>query len=294
MTFPTSRSVHRGLIVALLTVTSSFVARVGQGAAPDLRSLTIVPEAASIDEGSTATFVVIGTYSNGKRKLVTNKVTWSSSNRVVAKVAKDGTAAGITHGKATIKALINGTINGTTSAPTGRIQAEAALTVQPRLTSLSLEPQSTILLPGESSTFKLRGVYSGGTVALLSDKAHWSVDEDDGATTIDASRRATGVRGGTAMIVATVGSLGRQHEGRHVQRDMDPRFVGGLGIVDGAGHGCCRRRRHSQRHWGLRERRGNHHRQQAARVEPARGRRGEGLNPCTPNARRYYRTALSC
>lgn len=198
MSSPTSRYVQRGLVVAVLAVASSLVARVGHGAELDLRSLTLVPEAVSIDEGATTAFVVIGTYANGERKLVTNKVTWSSSDRSVATVAKDGTTAGITYGKATIKALLN--------APAGRIQAEAALTVQPRLTSLSLEPQSTTLVPGESYRFQLRGGYSDGTVQILSDKAHWSVDEG-GAATIDANGNATGVRRGTALIVAAVGSL---------------------------------------------------------------------------------------
>ena len=52
MILPRSRYVRRGVIVAILIVTSSFVARVGQGAEPDPRSLTIVPEAASIDEAA--------------------------------------------------------------------------------------------------------------------------------------------------------------------------------------------------------------------------------------------------
>jgi uncharacterized protein YjdB len=187
------------LIVAILIIMSSFVVRVGRSAEPELRSLAIVPEVASIDEGSTASFVVIGTYANGQRTLITNKVTWSSSNRNVAKVANNGTVSGITHGKATINAAIKST--------SGKIRAEATLTVRPLLTSLSLDPQSTTFLPGQSCSFKLRGVYSEGTVALLSDRAKWSVEGDGSAATIDASGTATAVREGTAMIVAAVGNL---------------------------------------------------------------------------------------
>src|SRR5947207_6038419 len=107
------------LVVAFL-----LLAVAGQGAdsaPPALRSLTIVPDGASIDEGAAAVFVAIGTYANGARKNVTDKARWSSSNRKLATVTSGGTAAGLRAGKVTIKAVI------------GKIEAGGELTIQPRL-----------------------------------------------------------------------------------------------------------------------------------------------------------------
>jgi uncharacterized protein YjdB len=177
-------------VIATLMVASSVVADV---APPTLRSLTIVPEVASIDEGDTTVFVAIGTYVNGVRKVVTNKARWSSSNRKLATVAADGTATGITHGKVTIKAVID------------KIEARGELTIEPRLMSLSVAPRSTTLAPGESYAFTVRGRYSDGKVRLLTEKASWSVDGD--AATIDATGRAAAIGSGTATIVASVQNL---------------------------------------------------------------------------------------
>src|SRR2546430_4644126 len=145
------------LVIAILMV--AVAGRAADSPLPALRSLTIIPEAASIDEGATAVFVAIGTYANGVRKNVTKKAKWSSSNRRLATVKRDGTAAGITHGKVTIKAVI------------GKVEASGELTIQPRLTRLSIEPGSTTLTPGESYAFTVRGRYSDGTVRLLTDRA---------------------------------------------------------------------------------------------------------------------------
>src|SRR5262245_54934411 len=103
------------LAIAILMLASSAVAR-----PPALQSLAIVPEAASIDEGSKAPFIAIATYSNGVRKNVSGKVLWSSSDRKVAAVSADGTATGIRGGKVAIKATI------------GNVQARAELTIGPR------------------------------------------------------------------------------------------------------------------------------------------------------------------
>jgi uncharacterized protein YjdB len=193
------------LLVAMLMVASSVVAGTRQSAdsaPPALRSLTIVPEVASIDEGGNAVFVAIGTDASGFRRDVTNKARWSSSNRKLATVTDDGTATGITHGRVTIKAVI------------GQIETKVELTIRPRLMSLSLEPQSSTLTPGQSYAFTVRGRYSDGTIQLLSDRASWAIDhrggDDDGdsvVATIDANGRATAIRRGTATIVAGVGGL---------------------------------------------------------------------------------------
>jgi uncharacterized protein YjdB/REP element-mobilizing transposase RayT len=203
------------LLVAILIVASFVVGRTGQGAdsaPPALRSLTIVPEVANIDEGAGAVFVAIGTYANGLRRDVTNKARWSSSNSKLATITDDGTVTGIRHGKVTINAAI------------GQIETRAELTIRPRLMTLFVEPHAMTLAPGQSYAFAVRGRYSDGTVALLSDRASWSIakggdqggdearddgggDDGDVVATIDANGKATANREATATIVAGVAGL---------------------------------------------------------------------------------------
>lgn len=172
----------------------TFLLAVLIAAQPALQSLVIDPPKATIEEGATTVFVAIGTYSNGGRKNVTDKVTWSSGDRGIATVAGDGTIQGVAHGTVTIRATV------------GKIAARAELTVQPRLTSVRVDPSLIVLAPGESYAFTVRGRYSDGRAALLADRASWSI-EGDGAATLDAGGRATAVRKGSATVVATVRGL---------------------------------------------------------------------------------------
>ncbi len=181
----------RAFAVALLIAA---FARGGESAQPALQSLAVDPPKATIEEGATAVFLAIGTYANGVRKNVTDNVTWSSGDRGIVTVTGDGTVKAVGHGTVTIQATM------------GKIAARAQLTVQPRLTSVRVDPSLITLVPGESYTFTVRGRYSDGRGALLADRARWSI-EGDGAATMDAGGRATAVRIGAATVVATVGGL---------------------------------------------------------------------------------------
>lgn len=76
-------------------------------AIPTLESITVTPDPASIQEGSTQQFTVTGTYSDNTQQVLTVN-SWESSDTSVATIDGDGLATGILVGSTTIKAISGG------------------------------------------------------------------------------------------------------------------------------------------------------------------------------------------
>ena len=74
------------------------------GAAPTLNSLSVTPASPIISTGATQQFTATGTYSDGSSQVLTNQVTWASSNALVATIANSGLATGLNVGGVTISA----------------------------------------------------------------------------------------------------------------------------------------------------------------------------------------------
>jgi hypothetical protein len=81
-------------------------------APPSLGSITVTPADTSIEMGSDQLFAATGHYSDGSIADITDSVTWSSSDPVVASIDANGLATGQTAGSTTITA--SGSVSGDT------------------------------------------------------------------------------------------------------------------------------------------------------------------------------------
>jgi uncharacterized protein YjdB len=86
--------------------------------AASLTSIAVTPSNPAISVGTTQQFAATGTYSNNSTSVITNSVTWTSSNTTIATINSKGLATGISVGNATI------------TATSGQATANTTLTVQ--------------------------------------------------------------------------------------------------------------------------------------------------------------------
>jgi len=119
-------------------------------APPDLVSIAVLPDVASIEVGSTQQFTATGNYSDGSTKDITSDVIWVSSNTEVATIE-----AGLATGESVGTAYITADLDGVTSK-------QAVLTVTPTTIKTILIES---IIPsaerkGRSSRYDLYGTYT--------------------------------------------------------------------------------------------------------------------------------------
>ncbi len=182
------RTVVMAFLVAALVASAA-------NAQPALQSILIDPQKSSIEENATTVLIAIGTYANGVRKDVTEKVAWSSGDQRIASVSTAGTVTAIAHGKTAITARL------------GKLSAHADLTVLPRLTGIRIEPSFAAVLPGEGFAFTVRGRYSDGSETVFADGPVWLVESNDGVATIDTGGVVTAAKAGSATVKASLHGL---------------------------------------------------------------------------------------
>jgi trimeric autotransporter adhesin len=82
--------------------------------AAGLTSIVVTPSNPAISVGTTQQFTATGTYSNDTTSVITNSVTWTSSNTAIASINSKGLATGVSVGNATITAT-SGQASGNTT-----------------------------------------------------------------------------------------------------------------------------------------------------------------------------------
>ncbi len=122
---------------------------------PTLTSIAISPTTPEVQQGTTETLQVFGTYDDGSRNQVKNGVTWSSDTPDVATVdVNSGLLTGVSTGTATI------------TASAEALSATAVATVFIQISSISISPTSaTITQDGGSQNFT---VTANGNVPISS------------------------------------------------------------------------------------------------------------------------------
>lgn len=170
---------------ATLDVTASVV----------LVSIAVTPASAMIAVEETQEFTATATYSDGDTDDVTDEAIWASSDEAVATV-EAGVATGVGAGSATITATLDG------------ISGEAALdVVLVTLESIAVTPESASIRVGRTQEFTATATYTDESGAYkptadVTDEATWASSNEKVATV--ETGLASGVRGGTTTITATV------------------------------------------------------------------------------------------
>jgi hypothetical protein len=139
--------------------------------APILTSITVSPTTCSLASGFSQQMTALGGYKDGSSAYITGSATWSSSDESIATISSSGIV--------TAKALGNVTI----TATSGAFSATAGVTVgNAVVTSISITPETSTLVLGDSKQMAAMGTYSDMTTADITNSAVWSADSALGVT----------------------------------------------------------------------------------------------------------------
>jgi trimeric autotransporter adhesin len=165
----------------------------GGGSTPVLRSITVAPLTATIDNGTTQQFSATAYYSDGTQQPAS--ATWSSSAATVATVDGTGLATAVGNGSTTI------------TASQGTFTATAALTVSRTLLSIAVTPVTATVSAGLTQAYTATGTFlnADGTTTMsnISSTVGWS-SSNGAVATIDVTGLATSLAVGTTNITASM------------------------------------------------------------------------------------------
>jgi uncharacterized protein YjdB len=144
----------------------------------------------------------VGSYSDGQRTSVTERVTWASSDTSIAVVSNDPASRGV------VSALRSG--QATISASLDQRTAHIVVNVtEPVRETLSIQTSDAPLAPAESRTLRAVIVLSNGSLLDVSSQATWT-SSDQAVATIDETGKLTGHTTGVATIEAVVDDMAAQ------------------------------------------------------------------------------------
>ncbi|MDH4122143.1 MAG: Ig-like domain-containing protein [Deltaproteobacteria bacterium] len=163
-----------------------------------LNTITLTPANTTIAKGLTQAYTAMGNYSDGTSVNITNALTWTTSNGVVASVSAAGLATGLAvGGPVTITAT--DAVSGKTGTATLTVSAAT-------LSTMTVTPANGAIPTGLTQQFTATGTYTDGSTANLTGSVTWS-SSLVGVATIAAGGLATGVGGGTTVITAVSGAV---------------------------------------------------------------------------------------
>lgn len=159
----------------------------------DLVSIKVTPASSTIANGAVRQFTARGTFSDRTVRDITSSVVWRSSNANVAFVDATGRTVG-------------GNVSGTAviSASLGTKRGNARLKVRRELVSITISPESAIIIPGDTQKFGAIGSYSDKTTQDLTEMAEWETSDIRIAVMDQVQAgRALGQKAGSAAITAS-------------------------------------------------------------------------------------------
>lgn len=184
-----SKNTVLALIIALLLIQGCKAPAVETPTpTPSAFSIIITPDAPSIAPNTTEQLTATGRAADNSTVILTDSVTWESSDPSVATVNSQGLAEALQQGTTTITAL-SGSISGTT-----------ILTVSP-VSSLAVAPSSQTIASGTTCQFGATAALADGATQDLSGYVAWS-SSDTGVATVAAGLATASTATGTTTISA--------------------------------------------------------------------------------------------
>ncbi len=164
-------------------------------AQPDL--LEVAPAITSLAAGDTQQYTATLHYEDGREELVTDSVSWSSTDTTVAIVSNapgsKGEASALAEGSTRIRA----------THESGLVADGFMDVIAPSLVSLQIEPAATDLVEGEVTRLFALATFSDESVLDVSDQADWSSD-DNAVASVDNGESLGGVLSGNSAGQAIV------------------------------------------------------------------------------------------
>jgi len=162
---------------------------------PVLESISVAPQSALVQVGSTRQYTATGTYSDGSETDITSEVSWESSDEAVATINAEGLATAVAVGEANITATLEG------------ISGSTPLTVtELALQSISVTPADASIEAGQILQYTATGTYSDDSQRDITAEVSWTSSET-GVATIDSAGLATAVGTGSTTITATLDTV---------------------------------------------------------------------------------------
>jgi len=155
---------------------------------PQLNSITVGPQNATIQQGSTLQMSAIGNYDDGSTNTLSSGVFWSSDDTSVAPISAAGVITGAAPGTANITAS-SGAITGTTTIT-------VALN---NVTAITIAPTSRTIHQGQSTTYTVSAAVSGGPPVDVTASVSWTVTNGSG----QVESTITVVQGTSPVTVTT-------------------------------------------------------------------------------------------
>lgn len=162
---------------------------------PSLNSITVLPVSESLALGLGLQLRAFGQLADGTTHEITGLVAWGSSDTNRAVVNSAGLVSTIAVGPVTITASAGGT------------SGMSQLNVLPAaLSYLTVQPQSSTLLLGNTLPLMVLGHYTDGSTKDLTASASW-LSLDQTILTVNSAGVAAGVGTGSVSVLASVGGL---------------------------------------------------------------------------------------
>ena len=139
----------------------------------------------------------LGNFTDGTTTVITNSVSYSSSDTAIATVNSTGLVTGVSIGTATITATSSGGKTNTISIPVTAAQ----------LLSMNVTPTSTSVPKGLTLRMVATGTYSDGTTNVINASTVTWNSSNSNVASISSSGVVLGISTGSTTITATSGSV---------------------------------------------------------------------------------------
>jgi trimeric autotransporter adhesin len=165
-----------------------------------LQSLSVVPPAVMVTTGGSTVLRVLGRYSDGSLRDVTDLATWTSNAPAIASVVGSGSLRGTVRGLMDGVALIDAALAGQHATSTVTVST-------PTVVSLLVDPPTLRLGRGLTDYVEATEVLSNGDTQPVTDFATWTSSNPQlvTVTTVQGYAAITGVAPGTATVTASYG-----------------------------------------------------------------------------------------
>ena len=210
-----SKSAGRVSIVALDPVSKISGKTSMKIVSPFLVSIAVVPEQVSLSAGRGVSFTATGTFNNGRKKEMTEKLIWSSSELRVAKInGQTGVLTSRFPGRTVISAL----------DPESNIKGQAVVDItHVELVSIAVRPEKKSVSLGASHLFKATGLFSDGKTRVITKEVEWSSSEESAAKVNNSAEQkglATSLSIGEVNVIALDPETGIKGEATLIGRAL--------------------------------------------------------------------------
>jgi uncharacterized protein YjdB len=168
---PGSKGLVTGLSVGSASITATLNSIEGSDTVTvtdaTLTSIEITPPDPSIAKGTAEQLSATGTFSDGTVEDLTNRVSWTSGNELIARESNLPDTPGIVTALGVGSTSITVTLNGVSGSTAVTVTAAT-------LTSIEITPPDPSIAKGTTEQLTASGTFSDGTVEDLTDQVSWT------------------------------------------------------------------------------------------------------------------------